>query len=74
MKSIVLKENVELNLKVDPYNGAILDSSQTPVAPVSTENILITEKEALTIAAKHLKGIADDDAELHHLLVNHLII
>lgn len=62
---VVHKENVEFNLKVDPYNGAIIDSSQAPVAPVSTENILITEKEALTIAATHLKGIADDDAELH---------
>lgn len=63
---VVHKENVELNLKVDPYNGAIIDSSQAPVeAPVSTENILITEKEALTIAATHLKGMADDDAELH---------
>lgn len=63
---VVHKENVEFNLKVDPYNGAIIDSSQSPIeAPVSTENILITEKEALTIAATHLKGIADDDAELH---------
>lgn len=63
---VVHKKNVELNLKVDPYNGAIIDSSQSPVeAPVSTENILITEKEALTIAATHLKGMADDDAELH---------
>lgn len=63
---VVHKGNVEFNLKVDPYNGAIIDSSQAPVeAPVSTENILITEKEALTIAATHLKGIADDDAELH---------
>lgn len=62
---VVHKGNVEFNLKVDPYNGAIIDSSQAPVAPVSTENILITEKEALTIAADHLKGMADDDAELH---------
>ena len=63
---VVHKENVEFNLKVDPYNGAIIDSSQSPIEdPVSTENILITEKEALTIAATHLKGIADDDAELH---------
>lgn len=63
---VVHKENVEFNLKVDPYNGAIIDSSQSPIeAPVSTENILITEKEALTIAATHLKGMADDDAELH---------
>lgn len=63
---VVHKGNVEFNLKVDPYNGDIIDSSQAPVeAPVSTENILITEKEALTIAATHLKGIADDDAELH---------
>ena len=63
---VVHKENVEFNLKVDPYNGAIIDSSQSPIeAPVSTENILITEKEALTIAATHLKGTADDDAELH---------
>ncbi|SFQ35714.1 Uncharacterized membrane protein YkoI [Psychrobacillus psychrotolerans] len=62
---VVHKENVEFNLKVDPYNGAIIDSSQAPVAPVSTENILITEKEALTIAADHLKGTADDEAELH---------
>ena len=63
---VVHKENVEFNLKVDPYNGAIIDSSQSPIEdPVSTENILITEKEALTIAATHLKGTADDDAELH---------
>lgn len=62
---VLHKGNVEFNLKVDPYNGAIIDSSQAPVAPVSTENILITEKEALTIAATHLKGMADDDAELH---------
>lgn len=63
---VVHKENVGFNLKVDPYNGAIIDSSQSPIEdPVSTENILITEKEALTIAATHLKGTADDDAELH---------
>ena len=63
---VVHKENVELYLKVDPYNGTIIDSSQSPVeAPVSTENILITEKEALTIAATHLKGMAVVDAELH---------
>lgn len=63
---VLHKENVEFNLKVDPYNGAIIDSSQSPIEdPVSTENILITEKEALTIAATHLKGTADDDAELH---------
>lgn len=63
---VVHKENGEFNLKVDPYNGAIIDSSQSPIeAPVSTENILITEKEALTIAGTHLKGMADDDAELH---------
>ncbi|QUG40209.1 PepSY domain-containing protein [Psychrobacillus sp. INOP01] len=65
-KAVVRKENVEITLKVDPYDGSIIDSSQAPIeAHVSTESILLTEKEALTIAADHLKGIADDDAELH---------
>ena len=65
-EAIVHKENVEITLKVDPYNGSIIDSSQTPIeAPISTESVLLTEQEALVIAANHLKGIADDDAELH---------
>lgn len=65
-EAIVHKENVEITLKVDPYDGSIIESSQAPIeAPISMENILLTEKEALTIAADHLKGIADDDAELH---------
>ena len=65
-EAIVHKENVEITLKVDPYNGALLDSIHTPLeVPVSTKSTLLTEQEALIIAADYLKGIADEDAELH---------
>ncbi|WP_277585310.1 PepSY domain-containing protein [Psychrobacillus antarcticus] len=65
-EAIVLKGNAEFTLKVDPYTGAIIDSTQATLeAPVTTESTLLTEQEALIIAAKHLKGIADEDAELH---------
>lgn len=65
-EAVVHKENVEFTLKIDPYNGSIIDSSQAPIeAPVSSENILLTEAEALSIAAAHLKGVADEDIELH---------
>lgn len=65
-EAIVHKENREVTLKIDPYNGDIMDSSETPVKPPATkENTLLTEQEALTIAADHLKGVADEDAELH---------
>jgi len=65
-EAVVYKENIEFTLKIDPYNGSIIDSSQAPIeAPVSSENILLTEEEALTIAATHLKGVADEDVELH---------
>lgn len=62
-EAIVHKGNVEITLKVDPYNGSIIDATKTE-APVSTESILLAEEDALIIAAKHLKGVADD-AELH---------
>lgn len=65
-EAVVHKENVEITLKIDPYDGSIIDSTQASIeAPVSTESILLTEEEALIIAANHLKGDADDDAELH---------
>lgn len=66
-EAIVHKGNVEITLKVDPYDASIIDSSQAPIeSPVPAENILIAEEEALTIAATHLKGVADDDdVELH---------
>ncbi|MEI4771620.1 PepSY domain-containing protein [Psychrobacillus sp. FJAT-51614] len=34
--------------------------------PTPKENTVITEQEALEIAAKHVNGLADDDAEFHH--------
>ncbi|MDF2067764.1 PepSY domain-containing protein [Bacillus sp. Cr_A10] len=33
--------------------------------PAPKENTVITEQEALDIAAKHVNGLADDDTELH---------
>ena len=62
-EAVVHNENVEVTLKVDPYDGSIINSTQ---APTSTKSLLLTEHEALIIAASHLNGIADEDAELHH--------
>lgn len=65
-EAVVHKENVEITLKVDPYDGSIIDSTQASIeAPVSPKSVLLSEQEALIIAAEHLQGIADDDAELH---------
>ena len=65
-EAVVHKDDVEFTLKVDPYNGSIIDSTKAPIeSAVSTGNILLTEVEVLTIAATHLKGIADEDVELH---------
>lgn len=65
-EAIVHKGTVETTLKVDPYNGSIIDTTQSPIdTPVTQENTLLSEQEALIIAANHLKGVADDDAELH---------
>lgn len=61
-EAVVHKENVEITLKVDPYDGSLIDSTQAPISPKS---VLLSEEEALIIAAEHLKGVADDDAELH---------
>ena len=65
-EAVIHKENNEVTLKLDPYNGDVIDSTETPVKPSAIkENTLLTEQEALTIAANHLKGVADEDAELH---------
>lgn len=66
-EAIVQKENEEITLKIDPYNGSIIESTHAPTEePVTTESTILTEQEALIIAAEHLKGVADDDVELHH--------
>ncbi|SDN58244.1 Uncharacterized membrane protein YkoI [Psychrobacillus sp. OK028] len=65
-EAVVHKGNIMSTLKVDPYNGAIIDTTQSTIeSPVTQENTLLSEQEALKIAANHLKGVADDDAELH---------
>lgn len=52
-KVVVNKNNEKITLILDPYTGAIIDS--TMVA-----DSIITEKEAIAIAEKHVKGTGDD--------------
>lgn len=52
-KAVVNKNNEKITLILDPYTGAIIDS--TLVA-----DSIITEKEAIAIAEKHVKGTGDD--------------
>lgn len=52
-KAVVNKNNEKTTLILDPDTGAIIDS--TKVA-----DSIITEKEAIAIAEKHVKGTGDD--------------
>lgn len=52
-KAVVNKNNEKITLILDPYTGAIIDS--TMVA-----DSIITENEAIAIAEKHVKGTGDD--------------
>lgn len=52
-KAVVNKKNEKITLILDPYTGAIIDS--TMVA-----DSIITENEAIAIAEKHVKGTGDD--------------
>jgi uncharacterized membrane protein YkoI len=52
-KAVVNKNNEKITLILDPYTGAIIDS--TLVA-----DSIITESEAIAIAEKHVKGTGDD--------------
>jgi uncharacterized membrane protein YkoI len=56
-KAVVSKNNEKITLKLDPYTGAIIESTKEPAS-------ILTEKEAIAIAEDHLKGTADD-AELY---------
>lgn len=60
---IVTKDNEKTSLKIDPYTARIIDSTKES----TVENEVITEPEAIAIAAEHLKGIADDEAEFHQI-------
>jgi uncharacterized membrane protein YkoI len=52
-KAVVSKKNEKISLKLDPYTGAIIESTKEPAS-------ILTEKEAIAIAEDHLKGTADD--------------
>ncbi|MFD6208937.1 PepSY domain-containing protein [Peribacillus sp. NPDC060253] len=52
-KVVVNKNNEKITLILDPYTGTIIDS--TMVA-----DSIITEKEAIEIAEKHVRGTGDD--------------
>ena len=74
---IVNKDDEQFTLKVDPYTAKIIESVKMPTQPITTEkepsdnkpvteNKLITEQEAMVIAANHLNGTADNEPEFHH--------
>jgi uncharacterized membrane protein YkoI len=54
-QAVVSKNNEKFTLKLDPYTGEILESN-----PVKEPASVISEREAIDIAEKHLKGSADD--------------
>ncbi|WP_313894824.1 PepSY domain-containing protein [Psychrobacillus sp.] len=64
-KVIVHKDDEKVTLKVNPYTAEIMESSKEPIQTTSDTNKLITEKEAIAIAASYLKGVADDDVEFY---------
>lgn len=57
-KAVVHNKNEVITLKLDPYSGAILDSTKETAT-------IISEKEAIVIAEEHLNGTGDDEAEYH---------
>lgn len=65
-QAIVSKDNEEISLKVDPFTAEIIDSTKVP-AQTTDENKVITEQEAIEIAANHLQGIAEDEPEFHQI-------
>ncbi|MGE7904750.1 PepSY domain-containing protein [Peribacillus sp. NPDC094092] len=52
-KAVVNKNDEKITLILDPYTGAIVDSKMVA-------DSIISEKEAITIAEKHVKGTGDD--------------
>lgn len=66
-QAIVNKDNEKVILKIDPFTAEIIDSTKVPVQNAN-DNKVITETEAIVIAANHLKGNADDgDVEFYQL-------
>ncbi|HWO97658.1 MAG TPA: PepSY domain-containing protein [Bacillus sp. (in: firmicutes)] len=57
-KAVVSSNNGKRTLKLDPFTGAVIDSSQEAAS-------IITENEAIVIAEKHVNGTGDD-AEFFH--------
>lgn len=65
-QAIVSKDNEKISLQIDPFTAEIIASKKVP-AQTTVEHKGITQQEAMEIAAKHLKGIADDDPEFHQV-------
>ncbi|MFJ7825995.1 PepSY domain-containing protein [Psychrobacillus sp. NPDC096623] len=67
LKQTSAKEVPPATDKVKEDPSTEIDSTEsTNEAPITQENKLLTQQEVLIIAANYLKGVSDDDPELHH--------